>query len=90
MHPEGAAVADVAGDRDTAAVRMGDVFDDGEAQAGAAEVATASLVDAVEALEEPGQVLSSDAGPWSLTRMTTSSEVSSSGHRRRCRPLGCT
>ena len=58
---EGAAPAEAAVDGDAAAVGLGDVLDDGEAEAGAAELAAARLVDAVEALEEPRQVLARDA-----------------------------
>ena len=43
--------------RDAAAVRLGDVLDDGQTQARAAQIAAAGLVDAVEPLEEPRQVL---------------------------------
>lgn len=48
---------------DAAAVELDDVFDDAEAKAGAAPLAGAALVDAVEALEDVGQVLFRDAGP---------------------------
>ena len=40
-------------DGGAAFVEQGDVFDDGEAKAGAALLAASGAVDAVEALEEP-------------------------------------
>src|SRR5579883_1359844 len=48
-------------DPDPAAMGEDEVFDDGEAEAGAAEFARASLVDPVEALEQAGQILFWDA-----------------------------
>src|SRR5258708_37218118 len=59
---EGAAVAEFAFGADGAAVGEHDVFGDGETEAGAAGFAGAGLVDAVEALEEAGQVLGGNAG----------------------------
>src|SRR5665647_2905485 len=63
MDAEGATASEYAVDRDAAAVDLGDVLDDREAEASPAEVAAASLVDAVEALEEPRQVLARDPLP---------------------------
>ena len=48
-------------DRDVAVVGLDDVLDDGQAQAGAAQLAAAGPVDAVESLEDPRQVLAGDA-----------------------------
>ena len=67
-------------DGHAAAVRLGDVLDDRQAEARAAEVAAAGLVDAVEPLEEPRQVLARMPGPWSPTLITTSSSASRHGH----------
>ena len=50
-----------AGDFDAAAVDLGDVFDDGEAEAGAAHFPAAGAVDAVEAFEDSGEVFGGDA-----------------------------
>ena len=49
---ESAAVAEFAFDPDLAAVGLDDVFDDGEAEAGAALVAGAGAIDAIEAFED--------------------------------------
>ena len=49
--------------RDLAAVGLGDVLDDGEPQAGAAERPAASLVNAVKTLEQARQVLLLDSDP---------------------------
>ena len=46
-----------------ATVRLRDVLDDGESEARPTEVAAARLVDAIEALEQPRDVLSGDARP---------------------------
>ena len=54
-------MAEGGADVDGAVVEEGDVFDDGEAEAGAAVFAGAVLVDAVEAFEEAGEVLGGDA-----------------------------
>src|SRR5687768_9481757 len=58
---EGGALARLALDVDAPAVRLRHVFDDGEAEAGAALFARAAAVDAVEALEDPRQRLRRDA-----------------------------
>src|SRR5262249_14245624 len=50
-------------DFDIAAVRRGDVLDDAEAEAGAAERTRARPVDAVKPFEDSGQVLRGDADP---------------------------
>ena len=55
--------ADAAGDVDLAADRLDQVLDDREAQAGPAELAAPRLVDAVEPLEDAGQVVAGDADP---------------------------
>src|ERR1700690_4006910 len=52
---EGAAVAEFAFGADRATVGEHDVFGDGEAESGAAGFAGAGFVDAIEALEKPGQ-----------------------------------
>ncbi len=49
---------------DGTAVNLDDVLDDGEAQPGAAELAAAGGIDAVEALEEPVEVLAFDSEPF--------------------------
>ena len=54
-------MAEGGADVDGAVVEEGDVFDDGEAEAGAAVFAGAVLVDAVEAFEEAGEVFGGDA-----------------------------
>ena len=54
---EKAAFAQAAFHRDVAAVGLGDVLDDGQAQARPAQIAAASLVDAVEPLEQARKVL---------------------------------
>ncbi|KIX78570.1 hypothetical protein SF12_08355 [Streptomyces sp. MBRL 601] len=51
-------------------MRGGDVFDDGEAEAGAAGGAGAGGVDAVEAFEDPLAVLLGYADAWSVTVMS--------------------
>ena len=48
-------------DGDLSAVGLGDVLDDGQPEARAAQLAAARLVHAVEALEEARQVLGGDA-----------------------------
>ena len=53
--------ADPAGDVDLAADGLDQVLDDREPQAGAAEFAASRLVDAVEPLEDAGQVVAGDA-----------------------------
>src|SRR3954464_10297812 len=58
---EGAAFAGGGVDLDLAAVDLGDVFDDREAEAGAAHFAAAAAVDAVEAFEDAGEVVLGDA-----------------------------
>src|SRR3546814_8067904 len=55
------ALADRAGDDEVAAMPLGDVLDDREAQPGAAERAAAARIDAVEAFGKPGQMLGRDA-----------------------------
>src|SRR6185312_5777932 len=50
-----------AADVDGAAVGLGYVFDDGEAEAGAAHFARAGAVDAVEALKDAGEVMGRDS-----------------------------
>ena len=45
------------------AVDLGDVLHDRQTQSGTAEITAARLVDAVEALEQPRQVLALDAAP---------------------------
>src|SRR5258708_11588414 len=55
-HREGRALAGRALDVEAAAVAVDDVLDDGEAQPGAAQLARAGGVDAVEALGESRQV----------------------------------
>src|SRR5262245_6622673 len=61
-HDESAALANLALDADFAAVGQHQMLDDGEAQAGAAEVARAGVVDAIEALEQARVVLARNAG----------------------------
>ena len=61
MQRKGAAFFQFALYRHIAAVSLGDVFDDGQAQAGAAELATARLVHPVEPFEQPGEVFFGDA-----------------------------
>src|SRR3954469_17275134 len=59
---ECATVAEFAFGADGAAVGEHDVFGDGQTEAGAAGLAGAGFVDAVEALEETRQMLGGDAG----------------------------
>src|ERR1039458_259308 len=59
---EGCAGAEFAFGPDAAAVGQDDVLDDGQAEAGAAGLAGACFVDAVEALEDAIEVLGGDAG----------------------------
>ena len=61
MDGEDAAFARRAFDIDAALMGLDDVLDDGQAEAGAAELAAAGAIDAVEALEEARQVLRGDA-----------------------------
>src|SRR3546814_13580912 len=56
MHGHGSALADRAGDDEVAAMPLGDVLDDREAQPGAAERAAAARINAVEAFGKPGQM----------------------------------
>ena len=58
---ERAADAERAFDGHAAAMRLHDVLDDRQAQAGAAELAAAGPIDAVEPLEDPREVLGGDA-----------------------------
>ena len=58
---EGAALSQLAVDGDIAAVGLGDMFDDGQPQAGAAELAAARLVHPVEPFEQTGEMLFGDA-----------------------------
>src|SRR5579872_2266363 len=58
---EGRAAADAALDVDLAAMGLGDVLDDGEAEAGPPLLAGAPLVDPVEALEDARDRLRGDA-----------------------------
>ena len=58
---ECAALGRDAFDGSSAAVKLDDVLDDGQPQAGAARFATPRPVDAVEALEDPRQMLAADA-----------------------------
>src|SRR5262245_18535758 len=62
------ALAEGARDGEGAAVGLDDVLDDGEAEAGAAELARACLVDAEEALRETRQVLGGNADAAVLDR----------------------
>ena len=62
-HREGTALADLGGDRDAAAMSLGDPFDDRQAEACAAVHAVARLVDPVEPVEDVCQVLGIDADP---------------------------
>src|SRR5687767_14930872 len=59
---ESAAVAEFALDPDFAAVGLDDVFDDGEAEAGAALVAGAGAIDTVEAFEDAALRFGRNAG----------------------------
>ena len=59
---EVSAVAQFAFGPDASAVGLDDVLDDGQAQAGAAGLAGAGFVNAVEALEDAVEVLGGDAG----------------------------
>src|SRR5450756_2054468 len=61
MDPESAPLAESALHGDAAPVSLSDVLDDRQTEPGAAEVAAARLVDPIEALEEPGQVLARHA-----------------------------
>ena len=61
MNGERAADAERAVDGDAAVMGLHDVLDDGQPQAGAAQLAAASAIDAVEALEDARQVLGRDA-----------------------------
>ena len=73
-------------------MHLGDVLDDREAEAGAAEVAAARLVDAVEALEEPRQVLARDARTLGRRRVIddlVGRVLDADDVDRRC-PRGCT
>src|SRR6185436_13403513 len=47
-----------------AAAQLDEVFDDREAEAGAARIARARLIDAIEALEDARQVFFGDARPF--------------------------
>src|SRR5258708_37402109 len=60
-HREGRALAGRALDVEAAAVAVDHVLDDGEAEAGAAQLARARGVDAVEALGEPRQMVGGNA-----------------------------
>lgn len=61
MDGEGGTLAGGAFGEDVGVERLDEVFDDGEAEAGAAEGAVASGVDAVETLEDAGEVFGGDA-----------------------------
>jgi len=54
-------VVGLALDADVAAEGLGEVLNDGQAEAGAAELAGASLIDTIESLEDAGKVLFGDA-----------------------------
>ena len=64
MDSEGAAFADPAVHTDSAAVYLGDVFDNGETQAGAPHFATPVPVHPVESLEQAWKMLRCDAPPF--------------------------
>ena len=78
-------------DVELAAVGLHDVLDDGEAEAGAAELARARLVDAVEALGEPRQVARGMPTPVSSIATST---IARGVHRARLHrdapPRACT
>src|SRR5258706_11234413 len=60
-YPNGSAVIDDAGNFQFAFMGLDDVLDDRQAQSGAAKIARACLVDAVEALRQARQILLRDA-----------------------------
>lgn len=60
--PEAGAFADFAFNVDPALMELGDVFDDAESEAGAADGAAAGFVHPVKALKEAGVVLGGNAG----------------------------
>ena len=70
LDAERGALVGLAFDADVAAEGLGEVLDDGEAEAGAAELAGAGFIDAVEPLEDAGEVLlgDADAGVGDLER----------------------
>lgn len=47
--------------RDVAAVSLGDVFDDGKAQTGTAQIAAAGFIHPVKSFKQPGQVFFGDS-----------------------------
>src|SRR5690606_13880012 len=60
-HGEPAALAELALDRETAAMAVEDVLYDGEAEAGAAQLARTAAIDAIESLGEARDVLGRNA-----------------------------
>src|SRR5262249_14278372 len=62
-HHEKAALTDRTLDFDAAFQDLGEVFDDCQAQTGAAQLTGAGFVDAVKSLEYPRKVVSGNAGP---------------------------
>ncbi len=61
MKGEGASFAGDAFDRDISAVDLGDVLDDGQTQAGPAELAAAAFVHHVESFKDPRKMLGRNA-----------------------------
>ena len=59
---EGGAAAQFAFCPDASAVGQDDVLDDGQTEAGAARLARARFINAIEALEDAGEVFAGDAG----------------------------
>ena len=80
VHGEARARADLARHGHGRAHALGQVAHDGEARAPCPRAAAARLVHAVEALEDPGQVLGGDAGAVVLTTTTAAPPPS----RRAC------
>ena len=83
---EAGAVAKLAFSPDASAVSLHNVLDDGEAEAGAAGLARARLVDAIKALEDALEMLGGDAGAEVLNgELHLGGEQTRAGARCACR-----
>ena len=82
--------ADPAGHVDLAADRLHQVLDDRQTQPGAAELAAARLVDAVEPLEDARQVVARDADAGVGDLDAGFVVIAEAGHRDRAALRACT
>ena len=84
--PEGRALAGLARDVELAAVTLHDVLDDRQPEPGAAGLARAAAVDAIEALGQPREMLAGDAAAAVDDGDLAAAVVGARATRRRCVP----